>query len=79
MRSQKTLLKYDPALDASHQIAMLKASVPLVHTGEDQIGWMRAEVWEGMHDFVVEQGLLTTQCDVSQVYSLEFLENVYGE
>lgn len=37
-------LKYDPTLDAAHRVAMMEASVPLVHTGEDQIGWMRAEV-----------------------------------
>jgi NitT/TauT family transport system substrate-binding protein len=71
-------LKYDPELDAAHQVAVMEASVPLIHTGEDQIGWMRAEVWEGMHDILLEQGLLDEPLDVDEVYTMEFLQKVYG-
>jgi ABC-type nitrate/sulfonate/bicarbonate transport system substrate-binding protein len=71
-------LKYDPELDAAHQVAVMEASVPLIHTGEDQIGWMRAEVWEGMHDILLEQGLLDEPLDVDKVYTMEFLQKVYG-
>jgi NitT/TauT family transport system substrate-binding protein len=71
-------LKYDPELDAAHQVAVMEASVPLVHTGEDHIGWMRAEVWEGMHEMLLEQGLLAGPVDVDEVYTMEFLHKVYG-
>jgi len=70
-------LKYDPELDAAHQVAVMEASVPLVHTGEDHIGWMRAEVWQGMHDILLEQGLLDEAFDVEDVYTMEFLESIY--
>ena len=71
-------LKYDPELDAAHQVAMMEASVPLVHTGEDEIGWMRAEVWQGIHDILLEQGLLDEPVDLDEVYTMEFLQKVYG-
>jgi len=71
-------LKYDPMLDAAHQAAIMEASAPLIHTGEDQIGWMRAEVWEGMQKMLLEQGLLAGPVDVDKVYTIEFLYKVYG-
>ena len=71
-------LEYDPTLDAAIQVAQMEASVPLIHTGEDQIGWMRAEMWQGMHDILLEQGLLDEPLDVDEVYTIEFLQKVYG-
>ena len=71
-------LKYDPALDAAHEAAMMEASVPLVHTGEDQIGWMREEVWQGTHDILLEQEILDEPVDVDEVYTMEFLHKIYG-
>jgi len=70
-------LEYDPALDAAHQAAMMEASVPLIHTGEDHIGWMRAEAWQGTHDILLEQGLLAAPVDVEKVYTIEFLQQIY--
>jgi NitT/TauT family transport system substrate-binding protein len=72
-------LKYDDSLDEAHEMAAVEASVPLIHTGQDQIGWMRAEVWEGMQQMLLEQGLLDEPVDLNTVYSMEFLERVYGE
>jgi NitT/TauT family transport system substrate-binding protein len=72
-------LQYDPALDEAHQAAQMEAFVPLVHTGEDHIGWMRAEVWQGIHDILLEQGLLDGPVEVDEVYTIEFLQKVYEE
>jgi NitT/TauT family transport system substrate-binding protein len=69
-------LKYDPKLDAAHQVAMMEAQIPLVHTGEDQIGWMRAEVWQETHDILLKQGLLAGPVDVDKVYTMEFLQRI---
>ena len=71
-------LKYDPTLDAAQQAAQMEASVPLVHTGEDHIGWMREEVWQGTYDILLEQGLLDEPVDVDRVYTMEFLQKIYG-
>ena len=71
-------LEYDSALDETHQIALMEASIPMIHTGEDQIGWMKPEIWQGMHDMLLEQGILDAPLDVDQLYTLEFLEMIYG-
>jgi NitT/TauT family transport system substrate-binding protein len=71
-------LKYDSTLDAAHQAAQMEASVPLVHTGEDHIGWMREEIWQGNYDILEEQGLLDEAFDVEDVYTMEFLQRIYG-
>ena len=71
-------LKYAKEADAELQTRMMEASVPLIHTGEDQIGWMRAEVWQGMHDILLEQGLLDGPVDLDGVYTMEFLQKIYG-
>jgi hypothetical protein len=57
----------------------MTASLPLVNTGEDFIGWMRPEVWAGMEKTLREQGVLTNTLDVEQVYTLQFLEEIYGK
>ena len=72
-------LKYAKEADAELQAQMMEASLPLIHTGEDQIGWMRAEVWQGMHDILLEQGLLDEPVDLGKVYTMEFLQKVYGD
>ena len=70
-------LQYALEADAELQTQMMEASLPLVHTGEDQIGWMRAEVWGGMHDLLLEQGVLAGPLDLDQVYTMEFLQRIY--
>ncbi len=71
-------LKYDPELDIEHEKAFMQASIPLIHTGEDQIGWMEAGVWEQTHKILLEQGLLGGPLDVDKVYTTEFLQNICG-
>lgn len=59
------------------QASMMGASLPLIHTGNDQIGWMRAEIWQGMHDLLLEQGLLAKPVDLDKVYTMKFLHKIY--
>jgi NitT/TauT family transport system substrate-binding protein len=59
------------------QVEMFNAVIPLVHTGQDQIGWMRAEVWEGMHQMLLEQGILDQPLDLDTLYTMQFLEKAY--
>ena len=70
-------LKYAKEADAELQTQMIEASLPRAHTGKDHFGWMRAEVWEGMHDILLEQGILEEPFDVGEVYTMEFLESIY--
>ncbi len=71
--------EYKAELDPLIQITQMEASIPLVHTGEDQIGWMRDDVWEGMHQTLLEQGVIKKSVELDEVYSMEFLSTIYGE
>lgn len=71
--------KYKLDADVALENAKMTASLPLVNTGEDFIGWMRPEVWAGMEKTLREQGVLTNTLDVEQVYTLQFLVEIYGK
>ena len=53
------------------------ASLPLINTGEDHIGWMKPEIWAGMEQVLREQKVLTEPVDVTQAYTLQFLQEIY--
>ncbi len=71
-------LKYDENLDEALARASMEAQVPLIHTGEDQIGWMRDEIWQGMHQMLLEYGSLDEPVDLDKLYTMEFLHAIYG-
>jgi hypothetical protein len=59
-------------------MTMMEAMLPLVYTGEDKIGWMKEEIWQGMYRILSEQKLVSKSFDVSQAYTLRFLNEIYG-
>jgi NitT/TauT family transport system substrate-binding protein len=71
-------LKYARVKDPQFQTAMMEALLPLVHTGEDRIGWMKPEVWQGMYDILLKEKILNAPFEVNQVYTMRFLEDIYG-
>lgn len=71
------VLKYKPDGDPELESAKMTASIPLINTGEDFIGWMKPEVWAGMEQTLREQAVLTQPVDVTQVYTRQFLEALY--
>ncbi len=73
------VVKYNPNADSTFETAKMVASLPFVNTGEDHIGWMKPEIWEGMAKTLREQGILTTPLDVTDVYTLKFIQQIYGE
>ena len=72
-------LKYAEDKDPEVQSAMLEASLPLIYTGYDEIGWMRYEVWQDMYDILNEQELLAGPVNIEEAYTLEFLQQIYGD
>jgi len=71
------VLKYNSTADAALENAKMTASLPLVNTGEDFIGWMKPEIWAGMEKTLREQNVLTKSLDVTQVYTMQFLREIY--
>ena len=70
---------YDPELEPRLEEAKLIASLPLINTGENYIGWMKPEVWAGMEQTLREQKALATPSEISQVYTLQFLQEIYEQ
>jgi NitT/TauT family transport system substrate-binding protein len=71
------VIKYKPDGNTDLENAKMIASIPLVNTGEDHIGWMKPEVWAGMAQTLRGQGVLTAPLDVTQAYTMHFVEEIY--
>jgi len=69
--------KYNPDADPELETDRMIASIPIVNTGEDYIGWMKPEIWETMEKTLREQGVLADPLDVEQTYSMQFLQEIY--
>ena len=71
-------LKYAREADRTLQTEMMDASVPLIFTGQDNIGWMKGDQWQAMYDILLHQHLLDRPFNVGDAYTLEFLDLIYG-
>jgi NitT/TauT family transport system substrate-binding protein len=74
--SARLALHYDPTLDPVHQLDLLKASIPLIHTGVDQLGWMREKEWERMLRTLHQEGVIPAQPVAGDLYTARFLEGL---
>lgn len=68
-----------PRLKREKQLAMLLASIPLIHTGEHQIGWMEREAWEKIQRLFHDYKILSQPVDLNQAITVEFLNRAYPE
>jgi NitT/TauT family transport system substrate-binding protein len=72
------ILKYARNKDPQLQAAMMEAQLPLVHTGEDYIGWMKQEDWQAMYKTLQDNDLITKPFDINRAYTMQFLTGIYG-
>ena len=70
--------KYDPTTQADHLKFVLQVSSPLIHTGEDHIGWMKKSVFEDTTQILLDQGILTQTVNANDVFTMKFLEKIYS-
>jgi hypothetical protein len=56
----------------------MSASIPLINTGEDQIGCIQPTVWDGMVKTLRDQDVLTKPLNPRDVYTLQFVQELYG-
>lgn len=71
------VVHYNSAADPALENGKMIASIPLVNTGEDHVGWMKPEIWAGMEQTLRQQGLLNAPLDVTQAYTMQFLQEIY--
>lgn len=74
----ETTLKYVKIKDHDLQSTMMNSQVPLIHTGEDQIGWMKDEEWQMMYEILLEQKIINAPIDYQDLYTMEFVNKIYG-
>ncbi len=72
------VMQYNPQADAALESASMAASIPYINTGEDHIGWMKPEIWAGMLQTMRSQGEVKTPLDIKDVYTIEFVQQIYG-
>ena len=70
-------LKYDESLDRDHQLNIMRAQLPLIHTGATPIGWMEDTKWQQTHDILIDSGMITEPMDISEAYDMQFLNKIY--
>jgi len=71
--------KYNPDVNADLEADKMIASIPLINTGEDHIGWMNRDTWNAMAQTLRTQGDLKQPLNVEDVYTMHFLEETYGK
>jgi len=76
-KAGELVARYNPKADLNFEYLRMISTLPLVNTGEDHIGWMKPEVWSAMENTLLEQAVLTQPLDVTQVYTMQFLEEIY--
>jgi NitT/TauT family transport system substrate-binding protein len=67
-------LKYDPELDKDAQLRRLESAIPLMNVPGIPHGTMQSSVWEATQDVLVSQGILDAPVDLTQAFSLDFVE-----
>jgi ABC-type nitrate/sulfonate/bicarbonate transport system substrate-binding protein len=67
----------DSSLDAGFQAEGMQRSVPLVVVAGSQPGRMTPEIWQMTYQMLVDQNMLSAALDVTQAYTLDFLNKIY--
>ena len=75
----KLTLLYNPQLNYQHELDVLETSMPLIHTGEDFIGWMKSEDWQYMYQTMVEQTIVEDTLNPEDLYTMQFLKTIYSQ
>jgi ABC-type nitrate/sulfonate/bicarbonate transport system substrate-binding protein len=78
-RSGEFVQQFNPNVDLALENAKMTTSIPLINTGEDFIGWMKPAVWETMEQTLRDQGVLSAPLTAADVYTMQFLQEIYGE
>jgi NitT/TauT family transport system substrate-binding protein len=62
-------VKFGNKLEYGHELAMMKASVPLIKSGKEAIGVSRQSDWEDLQKMLIDAQFQKTAVDVSKAYT----------
>jgi NitT/TauT family transport system substrate-binding protein len=67
-------VKYGSKLTYDHELAMMKASLPLLKPDAQPVGWMEAANWSATQKLLVDAGFQKTPVDIDKAFTVEFLK-----
>jgi ABC-type nitrate/sulfonate/bicarbonate transport system substrate-binding protein len=67
---------YDDEDYGEREEFIITASSPLIHTGENRVGWMELEEWESIQEVLVEQGIIREPIELEEAFTTEFLNRL---
>lgn len=68
-------LRYNSALNASHQTNMMQSSLPFIYTSKTDIGGMDAKTWNAMENILLREGLIKSRIPVEDLFTTKFLQS----
>src|ERR1700720_4512104 len=68
-------VKYGTKLTYDHELAMMKASLPLLQPDAQPVGWMDAANWSATQKLLVDAGFQKAPVDISKAVTVEFLDS----
>jgi NitT/TauT family transport system substrate-binding protein len=71
--ASRITVKFGNKLEYGHELAMMKASIPLIKAGSDPIGVSRQADWEDLQTKLIDAGFQKTKVDVSSAFTNEEL------
>src|ERR1700687_4432272 len=64
----RTTVKFGNKLEYAHELAMMRASIPLLKAGSDPIGVSKQADWEALQAMLIDAGFQKTKVDVSTAF-----------
>jgi ABC-type nitrate/sulfonate/bicarbonate transport system substrate-binding protein len=65
-------VKYGAKLTYDHELAMMRASLPLLQPDAQPVGWMDAANWSATQKLLVEAGFQKTPVEIGKAFTVEF-------
>jgi NitT/TauT family transport system substrate-binding protein len=67
-------VKYGTKLAYDHELAMMKASLPLLQPDAQPVGWMDAANWSATQKLLVDAGFQKSPVEIGKAFTTEFLK-----
>ena len=68
---------YFPDSDPGQILKQFTASIRLVNTGEDNIGWMKPETWSDMVQTLFKQKVIKQNVNCDDLFDMQFIKSIY--
>lgn len=74
----RATLQFDPQLNYSHELAMMKESIRSLKPDANPVGTMDLDSWKEMRNLLINLKFMTMPVDVEKVFDPRFVKDFYG-